>query len=51
MKTPLYNGKVCIDEYQQLLIFQNATFTLIDHEDAMVAKVFKITKTNGEHFK
>jgi Ser/Thr protein kinase RdoA (MazF antagonist) len=34
--------------YQQLLNFQNATFSLIDHEDAMVATVFKITKFNGE---
>jgi Ser/Thr protein kinase RdoA (MazF antagonist) len=36
--------------YQQLLKFQNATFSLIDHEDAMVATVYKITKPNGEQF-
>lgn len=36
--------------YQQLLNFQDATFSLIDHEDAMVATVYKITKTNGEQF-
>lgn len=37
-----------INTYKQLLDLQNATFTLIDHEDAMVATVFKITKPDGE---
>ncbi len=50
MKRPLYSGKAHIDEYQQLLNLQNATFSLIDHEDAMVATVYKITKLNGEQF-
>jgi len=36
--------------YQELLNLQSATFSLIDHEDAMVATVFKITKFNGEQF-
>lgn len=36
--------------YQKLLNLQDATFALIDHEDAMVATVFKITKSNGEQF-
>ena len=35
-----------ITVYQQLLNLQNATFSLIDHEDAMVAIVYKITKPN-----
>lgn len=39
-----------INTYQQLLNFQEATFSLIDHEDAMVATVYKITKPNGEPF-
>ena len=34
--------------YQKLLNFQSANFSLIDHEDAMVATVFKITKLNGK---
>lgn len=36
--------------YQKLLNLQGATFSLIDHEDAMVATVFKITKLDGEQF-
>ena len=36
--------------YQKLLNLEDATFTLIDHEDAMVATVYKITKPNGEQF-
>lgn len=39
-----------ISAYQQLLSLQNESFSLIDHEDAMVATVFKITKSNGEQF-
>lgn len=39
-----------ISAYQQLLNLQTATFSLIDHEDAMVATVYKITKTNNEQF-
>lgn len=34
--------------YQKLLNLQDATFSLIDHEDAMVATVYRITKLNGE---
>jgi Ser/Thr protein kinase RdoA (MazF antagonist) len=36
--------------YKQCLSLQEATFSRIDHEDAMVAIVFKITKPNGEQF-
>lgn len=36
--------------YQKLLNFQSATFSLIEHEDAMVATVYKITKPDGEQF-
>jgi Ser/Thr protein kinase RdoA (MazF antagonist) len=36
--------------YQKLLNLEDATFSLIDHEDAMVATVYKITKDNGEQF-
>lgn len=34
--------------YQQLLNLQTATFSRIEHEDAMVAIVYKITQLNGE---
>lgn len=34
--------------YKQCLNLQEATFSRIDHEDAMVAIVFKITQSNGE---
>lgn len=34
--------------YQELLNLPNATFSLIDHEDAMVATVFKIIQPNGD---
>jgi Ser/Thr protein kinase RdoA (MazF antagonist) len=34
--------------YQKLLNLHDATFSLISHEDAMVAKVYKVTKSNGE---
>ncbi len=33
--------------YQQRLDFQNAAFSRIDHDDAMVAIVYKITQPNG----
>lgn len=39
-----------IDKYQKLLNLQHATFILIEHEDAMVDTVFKITKPTGEHY-
>lgn len=42
--------KQIINAYKQLLNLQSATFSLIDHEDAMVATVFKITKLDGEQF-
>src|SRR5262245_9818619 len=41
MKTDVLNF------YKQCLNLQKATFSRIDHEDAMVAIVFKITKPNG----
>jgi len=44
MKTDILNF------YKQCLNLQEATFSRIDHEDAMVAIVFKITKPNGEQF-
>lgn len=34
--------------YKQYLNLQKASFSRIDHEDAMVAIVFKITQPNGE---
>lgn len=34
--------------YQQKLKLQNVHFSLIDHEDALVATVFKITKADGK---
>ena len=34
--------------YQQLLDLQKATFSRIDHDDAMVAVVYKITRSDGE---
>jgi Ser/Thr protein kinase RdoA (MazF antagonist) len=37
-----------ISTYQQLLNVQDATFSRIDHEDAMVAVVYKITHSDGE---
>ena len=39
--------KQIIKIYQQYLNLQDANFSLIDHEDAMVAIVYKITKTDG----
>jgi hypothetical protein len=36
--------------YKQCLNLQEATFLRIDHEDAMVAIVFRLTKPNGEQF-
>ncbi len=36
--------------YQQLLGLQKATFSRIDHDDAMVAIVYKITQSDGEQF-
>lgn len=37
-----------IDIYQKLLNLQTATFSQIDHEDAMVAVVYKLAQPNGE---
>lgn len=39
-----------IHKYQKILNLQDATFTLIENEEAMVDIVFKISKPNGEHF-
>ncbi len=36
-----------IDLYQQRLDLQGATFSLIDHEDAMVALVYRVTLASG----
>ena len=36
--------------YQQHLNLQTAAFSRIDHEDAMVAVVYKVTQPNGELF-
>jgi ubiquinone/menaquinone biosynthesis C-methylase UbiE len=36
--------------YWEILNLPDATFSLIDHEDAMVATVYRITKPNGEQF-
>jgi Ser/Thr protein kinase RdoA (MazF antagonist) len=47
------SGKNCkarqmIDIYQKLLNLQTATFSQIDHEDAMVAVVYKLAQPDGE---
>lgn len=39
-----------ISLYRERLNLQKAYFARIDHEDAMVATVFKITQTNGHEF-
>lgn len=39
-----------ISLYKERLNLQQAKFDFIDHEDAMVATVFKITQPNGEEF-
>ena len=39
-----------ISLYKERLNLQKAHFALIDHEDAMVATVFKITQPNGQEF-
>ena len=36
-----------ITSYQQRLTLQNATFSRIEHEDAMVAIVYKVTLSTG----
>lgn len=36
--------------YQQRLNLQDSTFSRIDHDDAMVAIVYKVTKPNGAQF-
>lgn len=38
-----------ISIYKERLNLQKAKFTFIDHEDAMVATVFKVTLENGQH--
>lgn len=42
--------KHAIDVYRPLLNLQGAIFLQIDHEDAMVALVYKIIQSNGEQF-
>ena len=39
-----------INLYQERLNLQNATFQRVDHDDAMVAVVFKITQPNSEEY-
>jgi Ser/Thr protein kinase RdoA (MazF antagonist) len=39
-----------ISRYREQTGLQNAHFACIDHEDAMVATVFKITQPNGKEF-
>ena len=39
-----------ISVYKGRMNFQKAHFALIDHEDTMVATVFKVTQPNGEEF-
>lgn len=39
-----------INTYKQLLNMSDATFTLIAHEEAMVATVYKITSLRGEEY-
>jgi hypothetical protein len=36
--------------YKERLKLSKAQFTLIDHEDAMVATVYKVTQPGGEEF-
>jgi hypothetical protein len=38
-----------ISLYKERLNLSEAQFTFIDHEDAMVATVFKVTLDNGKH--
>lgn len=40
--------KDLLPRYKQILNLQTATFSLIEHEDAMVAIVYKITQPNGK---
>lgn len=40
--------KHLLENYQALLNLPEATFSKIDHEDAMVAVVYRVTKANGE---
>ncbi len=37
-------------KYQELLDLESANFSRIDHEDAMVAVVYKVTKNDGSKF-
>lgn len=39
-----------LETYQLLLNLQGAAFSKIEHEDAIVADVYRITKANGEQF-
>jgi Ser/Thr protein kinase RdoA (MazF antagonist) len=39
-----------IAAYQRLLNLHDTTFTHIDHDDALVATVYKVTKQEGAHF-
>lgn len=38
-----------IKTYKERLNLQDACFSHIDHEDALVAMVFKVTLKNGKH--
>lgn len=39
-----------IAQYKQLLDLQDSRFFLIEHEDAMVAVVYKVTTTSGKEY-
>lgn len=39
-----------INLYRQRLNLENATFQRVDHDDAMVAVVYKITRPNGKQY-
>lgn len=42
------NNYQLVAAYQERLALPNCTFSRVEHEDAMVATVYKITKSNGE---
>lgn len=39
-----------VNRYREKLNFPNAIFSRIDHDDAMVAVVYRVTRSNGEQF-
>lgn len=46
----MHSPKLKLRPYQKHLRLQNAQFSLIEHEDAIVAIVYKVTMPNGDEF-